>query len=430
MLEYKELLQLMKAATKANNSSAPVSYSYNGQNLSGEAINEALREELKGLCKTNADYRNNKNMIFSLIEETLDEVLPRKVTETYMQFAEVRSFAQGDKPRFTRKLNLSNSRAKQFVTRVGLAGRYEVFMLDGKSLEVGTAAIGGAARIGFEEMLDGRIQFSELTSLVMEGMDEFIYREIAKALEAVVKGLPRYQRAEVAGFDEATMDELLAIADTYGRASIYCTFEFAAKMLPQTNWVSDDMKNRLWADGWLGNYKGHNVIILPQSVVDETNMEKVIDPAQAYIMPVGQDNKPVKIVFEGPTAVRTVEDNDDWSTDFQTYKKFGVATFFTNYIFSYRNTNLVKNTRVHNLPVNPSIALDEDTLTVGAGNTDTLAATTVPAGETVTWTSSDTAVATVSNGTVTGVSAGTATITASITVNGTTYTDTCAVTVS
>ena len=79
-------------------------------------------------------------------------------------------------------------------------------------------------------------------------------------------------------------------------------------------------------------------------------MEKVIDPAQAYIMPVGQD-KPVKIVFEGPTAVRTVEDNDDWSTDFQTYKKFGVATFFTNFIFSYRNTDLKKTTRLHNLPV-------------------------------------------------------------------------------
>ena len=115
-------------------------------------------------------------------------------------------------------------------------------------------------------------------------------------------------------------------------------------------------------------------------------MEKVIDPAQAYIMPVGQD-KPVKIVFEGPTAVRTVEDNDDWSTDFQTYKKFGVATFFTNFIFSYRNTDLKKTTRLHNLPaenVNPNIALNKDTLTIDEGDTDTLTATTVPAGETVT----------------------------------------------
>lgn len=358
-MEYNDLRELARIALKAD-PSAPTAYSFGNESYTLDQVNEALATEFRHLAGNYRDYRENKNVIFRLIEETIDEVLPARVEQQYAQFAEVRNVAQGDKAIFRMRITeAARKRAKTFVTRVGLAGRYEVFMLDGKSLEVGTAAIGGAARIGFEEMLDGRIQFSELTSLVMEGMDEFIYREIAKALEAVVKELPPVQRAEVAGFDEATMDELLAIADTYGRASIYCTFEFAAKMLPQTNWVSDDMKNRLWADGWLGNYKGHNVVILPQSVVDETNMEKVIDPAQAYIMPVGQD-KPVKIVFEGPTAVRTVEDNDDWSMDFQTYKKFGVATFFTNFIFSYRNTDLKKDTRLHNLPtdgeetVNPS----------------------------------------------------------------------------
>lgn len=54
----------------------------------------------------------------------------------------------------------------------------------------------------------------------------------------------------------------------------------------------------------------------------------------------------------------------------------------------------------------------------------------MPASETVTWTSSDSTVATVSSGVVTGVGAGTATITASITVDGKTYTDTAAITVS
>jgi len=83
MLEFKELLQLMKAAARAN-AAAPTSYSFNGQNLSYEALNETLREELNELCGSNAAYRENKNTIFSLIEQTLDEVLPRKVTETYM----------------------------------------------------------------------------------------------------------------------------------------------------------------------------------------------------------------------------------------------------------------------------------------------------------------------------------------------------------
>lgn len=357
-MEYNDLLSLARIALKAD-PSAPTAYSFGNESYSLEQVNEALATEFRHLAGDYASYRENKNVIFRLIEQTIDEVLPARVEAQYAQFAEVRNVAQGDKAVF--RMNITEAarkRAKTFVTRVGLAGRYEVFMLDGKSITVETSAIGGAARIGFEEMLDGRIQFSELTGIIMEGMDEFIYREIAKALAAVVASLPAVNRAEVAGFDEATMDELLTIADSYGKATIYCTFEFAAKMLPQTNWVSDDMKNRLWADGWLGNYKGHNVVILPQSMVDETNTEKVIDPAQAYIFPVG-NTKPVKIVFEGGTAVRTVEDNDDWSTDFQTYKKFGIATFFTNFIFSYRNTDLKKTSRLHNLPeeddvVNPS----------------------------------------------------------------------------
>lgn len=351
-MDYKDLRDLARIAISAD-PKAPVAYSFGEEKFTLDQVNAALATEFRALAPDYRSYKENQNTIFRLIEETINEVLPARVEQQYMQFAEVKRVAQGDRAIFRQRITeaAKNRAKKNFVTRVGLAGRYEVFMLDGEELEVKTAAIGGAARIGFEEFLDGRIQFSDLTSLVLEGMDEYIYREIAKALEATVKSLPKYNRAEVAGFDEATMDELLAIGDAYGRCAIYCTAEFAAKMLPAQGWVSDNMKDALWANGMLGNYKGHQVIILPQSMVDETNTEKVIDPAQAYIMPVGMD-KPVKLVFEGNACVRTFEDNDDWSTDFQTYQKFGIATFFTNFMLSYRNTDLKKDTRLHNLPKN------------------------------------------------------------------------------
>lgn len=76
------------------------------------------------------------------------------------------------------------------------------------------------------------------------------------------------------------------------------------------------------------------------------------------------------------------------------------------------------------------MTLDRDEGTVVVEGTLTLTATTKPAGETVTWTSSDDTVATVEAGVVTGEAVGTATITASITVEGTTYSDTCAITVT
>lgn len=360
-MDYKDLRSLAFSAMKAEKG-APSAYSFeaNGkvENFSTEQVNEALRTEFARLLEGEngnryAGYRENKNIIFRLIEETIDEVLPARVEQQYMQFAEVKVLAQGDKAVFRKKVSeASRKRAKTFVTKVGLAGRYETFMLDGISLEVQMSAIGAACRIGFEEFLDGRIEFSELTSIILEGMDEYIYREIAKALESVVESLPAPNKAVVAGFDEAIMDELLAIASNYGKPTIYCTYEFATKMIPaEAAWASNDMKNELWRKGWLGNYKGSQVIILPQSVVDETNTTKVIDPSLAYIIPTGTD-KPVKLAFEGPTCVREVTDNDDWSRDLQTYKKFGIATFANHWMCSYKNTELSRSTRVA-VPVAP-----------------------------------------------------------------------------
>lgn len=81
-------------------------------------------------------------------------------------------------------------------------------------------------------------------------------------------------------------------------------------------------------------------------------------------------------------------------------------------------------------PVIPSVTLSDDTLTLAPEGTDTLIATTVPAGATVTFTSSDETVATVDeDGEVTGVADGEATITATIVVGGRVYSDTCVVTV-
>lgn len=78
----------------------------------------------------------------------------------------------------------------------------------------------------------------------------------------------------------------------------------------------------------------------------------------------------------------------------------------------------------------PEIVLNRSNVSLEVGETITLAATTVPAGETVTWTSSAGTKASVSNGTISAHEAGSATITASITVDGQTYSDTCAVTVT
>ena len=342
MLDRKNLVSLMKTVAKAD-PSAPTAYSFNGQSLSYEAMNQTLRNELNELAGTYSLYRENKNLIFSMIEETLDEVLPKKVIQKYDQFAEVKTFAQGDKPIFRRPL-ANRNRAKQFITRVGLAGMYEVFKLgptEAESFEVRTSAIGGAAQIGFEEFLDGRVDFAEVTKIIMDGMDELIYKEIASALKASINQLPPANRVAANGFDEAAMDRLITIAAAYGTPTIYCTYEFAVRMIPQEAWrYTEAMKTELWNTGRLANYKGTKVIILEQGFEDETNTRKCIDPGYAWVIPTGADGKPVKVAFEGGTIVDEFN-NYDRSREIQVYKKVGVTCILANNICAYCDTSLL-----------------------------------------------------------------------------------------
>ena len=343
-MEFNDILKLAKTVAKAD-PSKPVAYSFGEKSFGYSEMNETLRAEFAALAPDYRTYKINQNTIFALIEQTIDDVLPNRVMEQYGQFAEIKTFAQGDKPIFTQKITqASRNRAKQFIGKVGLAGLYEVFKLDGRSYEVTTNAIGGAAQIGFEEFLDGRVDFAEVLNIVMAGLDECIYMEIEKQLIGAAQNI---QTANVnnmstqTGFNEKEMDRLLSISDSYGgRATIYCTFEFAATMIPSDNRWSNEMKNTMWNNGYLGAYKGHQVIVLPQSFEDETNSKKVIDPAYAWIIPTGAE-KPVKIAFEGGTIVDEYT-NYDRSKEVQIYKKVGVRAIFSNDICVYKNTSLTR----------------------------------------------------------------------------------------
>lgn len=340
-LNKQEMIKLAKTVLKAD-AKAPVAYSFGDEKFSYSDLTETLRKEFNEIAGTFSLYRENKNLVFSIIEESIDEVLPKRVLEQYGSFAEIKTFKQGDKPIFREKITTaSRRRAKQFIGKVGLAGLYEVFKLDGRSYEVATNAIGGAAQIGFEEYLDGRVDFADVYDIMMEGLDECIYVEIEKQLLGAIKNVQTANKSSQSSFVEAEMDRLIQIAESYGgKADIYCSFEFAATMVPATGWVSDDMRNEKWSNGYLANYKGHKVIVLAQSYEDETNTKKVLDPKYAWIIPTGA-NKPVKIAFEGETIVDEYT-NYDRSREVQVYKKVGVRAIFSNDICVYENTSLTR----------------------------------------------------------------------------------------
>ena len=342
MLEVKDFVKLAKIAAKADRSS-PVAYSFNGENFSFDEVQETLRAQFQELAPDYRAYRENKNTIFRIIEETLSEIVPERIKENYNQFAEVKHYAQGDKPIFRRKNNARNrNRGKQFVTRVGLAGVYEVWKLGQaqESFEVPTNAIGGAAQIGFEEFLDGRADWAELVNILYEGIDDLIFEEIGAALGEGINQLPAQNRVVSPGFNEAAFDQLLNSAKMWGNVTIYCTNEFAVKMIPQEAWrYTEAMKDELYRTGRLQGYKGENVVVLPNTYKSAFEMEKVIDPSLCWIIPSSADQKPVKVALEGDLYTKEWE-NFDWSHDIHMYQKVGVVCMMDNAIHVYKDTSL------------------------------------------------------------------------------------------
>lgn len=337
---YADNLALSKVLMSKKNPSGK--YSLNGQEVSYDALNATLQANINEIAGTPQLYRENKNTLFALMEQTLNAVMPKNVLDTYGMFADVQTVAQGDTIIYSRKIG--EQRAKQFITRVALAGRYEAFELAEEKFEIKTSAYGGAARIGIEEFLDGRVQWQDYLSIVNEGMSEAVYKEIAKALIAAIAAFPATNKVAFAGFNETQFDRLIQTVAIYGSPVIYCTLEAAMTLLPANNWISENMKDDRWARGYFTSYKGTPVVVLPQSFTDETNAVKVIDPAYIYVFPTN-NQKPVKIVFEGQTLVKEFE-NRDWSTELQTYQKFGVGILTTNNLAVFKNTDLV----IDNIP--------------------------------------------------------------------------------
>ena len=79
-LHLSELKTLAKVVANAN-PTAPIAYSFGEEKFSYSALQETLRNELRELAGTYSLYRENKNAIFSLIEDTIEDVLPKKVLE-------------------------------------------------------------------------------------------------------------------------------------------------------------------------------------------------------------------------------------------------------------------------------------------------------------------------------------------------------------
>ena len=201
-------------------------YAAKGQaptNFSVENVDDALREGLRELAGSINQFMKNRYDIYEIIIEAADEIVPKKVIDAVGIFAEVQQVPQGQKALFRTKLG--RTRARKFLTQVGLSGVYESFRLDHGYFELSGHAIGGACSIDFERMLDGAENMAELVQLLTEAQTDAVYQEVQRALRAAVtqQGVPANNRANVTvgnDFDGQEMMKLISTVRAYGSGAV------------------------------------------------------------------------------------------------------------------------------------------------------------------------------------------------------------------
>lgn len=335
-MELSKLIELGIAA--ATNENIPAEYSL-------ADVNETLREELKAF-NNYSYYRANKNVLFQLIEEIANVVVPKKVIAQFGSFAEVQHVNVGEKIVFKQRTGVS--RGKRFVTVAGEYGTYRTFNVDSRDITMSPRVYAGAAILELGDFLAGRVDMSELMDIIIEGLSDSIYKEVQGALKAAINAedRPAANKAEQTGFVAAEFDKIINTVAAYGDSvTIYCTRAFAATLYNQPGWAGDSNPMTALQDyndvremGYVGRYKGTNVVLLSQSFVDENNKEKIVDDQYAYIMPAGKE-KPVKIGIEGGTLIDE-QRLQDGSVEVSAQHMFDVAVVANNYWGIYRNTEL------------------------------------------------------------------------------------------
>jgi len=313
----------------------------NGVTYTSDEKNSALRDAFKELVPDGknrySSFRHNKLEIFELIEENVDEILPKRVDDAYGGFVEYQILDQGQKPKF--KTKKGKRGLLNFITKVGLGGVIERTRLDVDYINMTMEAYGGSVYVEFERFLDSVVDWTDLINAIIDGIMEKINLQIQSTLIASFTGLTANMKVQANSFVPSQMGQLITNVQSYGdNVVIFCTPTFAGTIEETPGFITDMDKTERREFGRIGKFRGASVVVLPNAFADDANLSKVLNDQYAFVI-VTNESKIIKVAFEGQTIVKEIENSDD-SIEFKAMKKFGMTIVYSNMYCSYRNTSL------------------------------------------------------------------------------------------
>lgn len=325
----KELKQVLVAALNGVAASA----NFSAEETDKAAVNALLKEIGIDENSTGREIRAKEDLAFALIEEAVDEILPKKLEGVLQEFAEVRQFARDAEVLFNIE-KIGKNRAKLTISKGARGGIYRAAKLDRKYFSVDTTIQTVAVSVTLEEIILGTLSLAELYSNILEGFEEIVYKEVFNAL-ASAKPVAGYDRighdapTTVKASLGAAIDKVMPYVKQYGIPTIFGSYQALTNLSnPASEWhpeMNDSAERRQY--GFVQLYKGARVVELPNYLVDNKNEKWFYDPKFVFVLPSGI--KPVKVALKGDlTLIRnnTAVGSEKW----EAHKLIGVGVAMAN----------------------------------------------------------------------------------------------------
>lgn len=308
-------------------------------NFSAEDVNEAAVNAIMqkaGLSKDSSsrELRAKEADVFALIEESVDEILPRKLEQVLGEFSEIKTFARDAEVVFNIE-KIGKNRAKLVISKGARGGIYRAARLDSKYFSLKTSIQTASVYVTLEEIILGTVSLADLYNNILEGMEEIVYKEVFNALAsgAAVEGYDRITAGASVTTTKANLgkaiDKVMPYVKQYGVPTIFGSYAAlselandAANYHPE---LEDSKERRLY--GIIRLYKGCRVVELPNYLVDNTNSKWFYDQKYVFIIPSGV--KPVKVALRGDlTLIKNTQavGSEKW----EAHKLMGVGVAMAN----------------------------------------------------------------------------------------------------
>ena len=279
--------------------------------FSAEDTNSAAIKGIMEACgltedSTAREIRAAQPKAFALIEEAVDEILPKKLENVLGDWAEVRTFPRDAEVVFDIE-KIGKNRAKLTISKGARGGIYRAARLDSKYFSPVTHVETAAVYVTLEEIILGTASLAELYANILEGFEEIVYKEVFEALAfgAAVAGYGRIgeeggqivtPKADLA----KAIDKVMPYVKQYGIPTIfgsYITLENIYNPVAATEHPNMEDSQDIRRYGFVQVYKGARCVELPNYLVDNSNQEWFYDPSYVFVLPSGA--KPVKVALKG-----------------------------------------------------------------------------------------------------------------------------------